>query len=336
MVRIHLILLLYDQLISIEFINLWGDAMKKCVQTNNRVCVGFTLIELLVVIAIIAVLVALLLPAVQQARESARRSSCKNNLKQISLALHTYHDTHEVFPYGWRGEPNNVSLRRECWMQQILPYVEQTTMYEAYQASNLDYVWLTDQAKMVVPTFVCPSNPKVGLTGVSGSFRGNYGGNAGSTEGAGINTNSNGIFFQYSKISIRDILDGTSNTLLLSEGVARQPGTGTGTGVPWSEVGHYWGGGPHHGTTFNTYYTPNTIVPDCGYTCSTVTDTMFPCQSSNSSQCSIKSSYARSYHMGGVQVAMADGAVKFASDSIYQTLWRSIGTRSGGENAQSW
>src|SRR3546814_780854 len=98
---------------------------------------GFTLIELLVVIAIIAVLVALLLPAVQQAREAARRSQCKNNLKQIGLALHNYHDTHRVFPPGqmsWFGSdlfPLNAGARIS-WMQQILPFIDQAPLYNSF------------------------------------------------------------------------------------------------------------------------------------------------------------------------------------------------------------
>jgi len=83
---------------------------------------GFTLIELLVVIAIIAVLVALLLPAVQQAREAARRSSCKNNLKQLGLAMHNYHDVFTIFPYGHQTE--GVTHRRDNWFQRILPYID--------------------------------------------------------------------------------------------------------------------------------------------------------------------------------------------------------------------
>src|SRR6056297_1446776 len=95
---------------------------------------GFTLIELLVVIAIIAILVALLLPAVQQAREAARRSSCKNNLKQLGLAMHNYHDVHDCFPLGM--------VHRINWRVSILPYLEQSTIFnqldfnESFQGNN--------------------------------------------------------------------------------------------------------------------------------------------------------------------------------------------------------
>ena len=137
---------------------------------NRRKVRGFTLIELLVVIAIIAILIALLLPAVQQAREAARRSTCKNNLKQIGLALHNYHDTMSAFPYGsndhwgWGNGP----LRRCAfnWRVMILPYIDQANAYNT--VSNLN--WCTVQSDwtvlptdslpihvQVVPVYVCPS-----------------------------------------------------------------------------------------------------------------------------------------------------------------------------------
>src|SRR6266487_2467467 len=93
---------------------------------------GFTLIELLVVIAIIAVLVALLLPAVQQAREAARRSQCRNNLKQIGLALHDYHSTHNVFPPGYvAGAAYPATSNGWSWCAQLLPYLDQASLYHS-------------------------------------------------------------------------------------------------------------------------------------------------------------------------------------------------------------
>ncbi|HEY4261783.1 MAG TPA: DUF1559 domain-containing protein, partial [Schlesneria sp.] len=147
-------------------------------RTSRR---GFTLIELLVVIAIIAVLIALLLPAVQQAREAARRTQCKNNLKQIGLAMHNYHDQCNTFPYGCL----NVGTyhQRDTWMQQILPMIEQGSLYNSYQADMS--VWVMD-----VPTGIrdkslaalqCPSDPSSPAKGASGGtrsggdgFQGNY------------------------------------------------------------------------------------------------------------------------------------------------------------------
>ncbi len=141
---------------------------------RTRLCqrrIGFTLIELLVVIAIIAVLVAILLPAVQQAREAARRSSCKNNLKQIGLALHNYHDVHNLFPPGGFSSPV-LNSYRTSFFYYLLPYIEQGNVYDKIQVAGnqcLTYSTMTMNAvqtnnyaaiKGFVPTiFHCPSSP---------------------------------------------------------------------------------------------------------------------------------------------------------------------------------
>ncbi len=130
---------------------------------------GFTLIELLVVIAIIAILIALLLPAVQQAREAARRASCKNNLKQLGLALHNYHDTHNHFPLAWFA---GNDLNAQCWGTMILPFIEQANLYEQYnfetptfnEATMLGFnaaIIAQNMAVISTPiqTFQCPSTP---------------------------------------------------------------------------------------------------------------------------------------------------------------------------------
>jgi len=124
---------------------------------------GFTLIELLVVIAIIAILVALLLPAVQQAREAARRSSCKNNLKQIGLALHNYHETHNTLPMG----NSSFSGWGLSWMPALLPYVEESALFDSFDfdtlGTNYGYIEQCDNlgeaGKKLIPTFLCPSSP---------------------------------------------------------------------------------------------------------------------------------------------------------------------------------
>ena len=210
---------------------------------------GFTLIELLVVIAIIAILVALLLPAVQQAREAARRSSCKNNLKQIGLAMHNYHDVHSALPYGFysfEGDPN-FSRNRDSWFQRLLPFVEQAALYDQYERSTGPQVWSdAEAARTRIATYLCPSNPEYAYTtsGMGAYFRGNYGANSGSINGQGTTTSSNGLFFRNSRIRFADITDGTTNTILVGEGVVRRVDT-TGSGnaySPWSEAGTYWGG----------------------------------------------------------------------------------------------
>jgi prepilin-type N-terminal cleavage/methylation domain-containing protein len=125
---------------------------------------GFTLIELLVVIAIIAVLIALLLPAVQQAREAARRSSCKNNLKQLGLAIHNYHDTFNVFPGNITESPN--AYRNASWFTMVLPYIDQAAGYQAMQFNGTNFSnqgappnlnWNVIQ-QLRVPILNCPSS----------------------------------------------------------------------------------------------------------------------------------------------------------------------------------
>lgn len=304
---------------------------------------GFTLIELLVVIAIIAVLIALLLPAVQQAREAARRSQCKNNLKQAALALHNYHDTHSVFPFGWGGDSSDMRPRRVSWMQMILPFIDQAPLYNTYVQENPTHTntFSLGNKNTAIPALVCPSNPRSFVGGNLG-FRGNYGGNGGSVGGSGTgsfaSTSGNGIFFRYSSVGMRDVVDGTSNTLLLAEGVARPDGTNAGTA--WGEVGSYWGGGTssHHGTAFNAAQPPNARTPDCNYTCANYEIHHAPCAGYYTSPaplvtCSSSDlgTYARSYHTGGVHVAMADGSVRFVSENISRVTWQNLATRAGGE-----
>lgn len=310
--------------------------------SEKPVCTGrlrsaFTLIELLVVIAIIAILVALLLPAVQQAREAARRSSCKNNLKQVGLAMHNYHDVHNTFPYGWGwDEADTQTRRRDTWMQQILPFIEQGALYDLYVQQNRSHAHTSSEQilKTQIATLFCPSNPSTGTE----NFRGTYGANAGSTNPGFGSTNANGIFFRRSSIGFRDIVDGTSNTLLIAEGVAR-PSNGA-NHTPWGEVGYYWGGGSvgHHGTAFNTAQAPNSRVPDCNYTCASYDMAKFPCAGYNAGNnppvtCAYADigTYARSFHTGGVQASMADGAVRFVSENINLQTWQALSTRAGGE-----
>lgn len=306
---------------------------------------GFTLIELLVVIAIIAVLIALLLPAVQQAREAARRSQCKNNLKQIGLGMHNYHGVHLVFPYGTRavgsygGDYAGKLMRRDTWFHQILPYIEQANLYEAYvqahvarQAANGGGVtWVYDTgdadfapevANAVVPVTVCPSDPNAPGHGPRG-FIGNYVGCAGS--GQLLGTDLNGMFYNLSRTDIADLIDGTSNTVMMAETLVRR--TGSGGGGP-GEPGAYWDGGIWGEFGFTTAEAPNTSLPDQIYHCSTTSNINAPCSTVGNAPAY---NFARSLHTGGVQVAMADGSARFISNTINLLTWRALGTRAGGE-----
>ncbi|MCA9013915.1 MAG: DUF1559 domain-containing protein [Planctomycetaceae bacterium] len=296
---------------------------------------GFTLIELLVVIAIIAILIALLLPAVQQAREAARRSSCKNNFKQVALALHNYHGTFTVFPYGVM-ESGGFHLR-DTWMQQILPYIEQAPMYNQYMSWQGQWVMDTPVAikDQPIAVLMCPSeasHPAFGGGGGTRSggrgFQGSYvvcAGNKPITYG----TDPGGIFYSLSSHKMRDIVDGTTNTLFISETLIRGK-----TGGGWGAAGGYWGGGRGGGFGFTTLEPPNTSLPDEVYSCKSQTFPNSPC--SSQSNYNSPRNFARSYHTGGVHVALADASTRFVSSNIDRTLFQNLGTRNGNEVVGEW
>ena len=298
--------------------------------------VGFTLIELLVVIAIIAVLIALLLPAVQQARESARRTQCKNNLKQLALAMHNYHDTALVFPFGCISRINGVapapgtSNTRQNWFHMLMPYVDQAPLYSAFsiQIENNVFPGSWPEANRKIAMFQCPSdsgNPKTTNQG----FHGNYFPCHGSTHSGANNTFAvtNGMFYPLSSTGMRGIRDGTSNTIMMSEIKLQADNIGTATGVgnvlcgsPHDLRGRYHN--THHGNaTFSTIRPPNTPVGDVMQYCQGTI--AVPCRACSSGGIEI---HARSWHTGGVHAAMADGAVRFVGDNVDTALFQALGT----------
>lgn len=306
---------------------------------------GFTLVELLVVIAIIGVLVGLLLPAVQAAREAARRMSCSNNFKQIGLAMHNYHDTFLTLPYGHKQEFARHSHRRDTWYHRLLPFIEQQPYYELYMNPPLpfyDYEYIHRMPQSIagipVASFMCPSDPMSPSRGGGGStrgFKGTYAVNAGggtpaSDVNAGITTPINmnmmqtdngGMFVREKPYGLKSCTDGTSNTLLASEGISR------GTGSSWGGLGGYWGGAPHGSFGFSSAEPPNTMVPDRVYSCLSTTFPKAPCENGNAGGLAGRWNFARSMHPGGVQVALCDGSVRFVSESIQRLTWRSLGNR---------
>lgn len=313
---------------------------------------GFTLIELLVVIAIIAVLIALLLPAVQQAREAARRSQCQNNLKQLALGLHNYHDTHKVFPYGFRYD-SGATNNRECWYHQILPFIEQSALYEAYDSFYDAYESaavhrITDPVliETTIEMLQCPSDPASPGTSRGNRFQGNYALCAGVgsdwtidrdtgtiivNNGDTVGTNNGGLFARNSRNGLRTCRDGTSNTLLASEGIIRGNEASS-----WGEIGDFWGGSIHGSFGFSTAEPPNTSVPDRPYSCKEESypgaPNFAPCENGNADGLAGRWNFARSYHTGGVQAALADGSVQFFSDSINRQTWMRLGLYSDGLN----
>jgi len=309
---------------------------------------GFTLVELLVVIAIIGILVALLLPAIQAAREAARRTQCVNNLKQLGVAMHNYHDTHKCLPYGHRLETTGSTHRRDCRYHRILPFIEQ----EAYQVEyenwpdyyQREYIHRMpiEIAGRAVPALMCPSDPSgpaVGGGGSNNGFQGNYAvcGGGGYPYTAVVDGNfydtasrvENGGMFGRSNPGIprtlAAALDGTANVLMASEGIIRGK-----QGATWGDIGGYWGGAPHGSFAFSSAESPNTTVPDRVYTCKTSTWPKAPCESGNTLGLPGRYNFARSYHPGGVNVVLCDSAVRFVSDSVDTLTFRYLGNREDG------
>lgn len=311
---------------------------------------GFTLVELLVVIAIIGVLVGLLLPAVQAAREAARRMSCSNNMKQLGLSMHNYHDTHRKFPYGYLTSGLSDSHKRDCWYQQILPFIEQQAYYEQYQNaaqiySVYDAKWIhrlpVEFAGIPIPAFMCPSDPAGPAHGGGGSdkgFQGSYGVCAGGGTPAQdltggltpsqvhvVREDNGGMFGRTICYKFNACLDGTSNTLLASETIIRGSSGGS-----WGGMGGYWGGAPHGSFGFSAAEPPNTSVPDRVYSCKSTTFRNSPCENANADGLSGRWNFARSHHTGGVLTVLFDGSVRFVSDSIKRQIWRDLGNRADG------
>jgi len=284
---------------------------------------GFTLIELLVVIAIIAVLIALLLPAVQQAREAARRSQCKNNMRQLGLALHNYHDTLNTFPPGYVSAGTSGhqvdAINGFGWGAMILPYLEQSNLYNQIQFSSRihDGTSTTGNQSLLktsLGTFLCPSDPSsptwslkdrtTPTTTLAEVATSNYPGLFGLREiedcyslPSGVQCRSEGLFYQNSRVKIRDITDGTTNTLVIGERqFNRFPGTWSGA-VPQAEsaIERILGHADH---------VPNSNVhhEDFG-----------------------------SAHVGGCHFTMGDGSVRFISENIDVGTFQRLGTIGGGE-----
>jgi prepilin-type N-terminal cleavage/methylation domain-containing protein/prepilin-type processing-associated H-X9-DG protein len=299
---------------------------------------GFTLVELLVVVAIIAILVGLLLPAVQKVRAAAARMKCANNLKQLALGLHNYHDAYSAFPYGTVnliGLDNASERNRRNWaMPQVLPFVEQDALYRSVEAHLAANGWLTYYPGNANPiaVFLCPADPNgpKTLTGGPGStnqqgFHSNYVACAGSTafnppDGSLGGADLNGIFFVLSRTRLTDVADGTSNTLLLGELVVSPDLT------THDVRGRLYNTADQGGMMFSTLYPPNTTVPDTLEWCQSLLP-VAPCRPTTAG---INLS-ARSYHQGGVNAALADGSTRFISNGVEFATWQRLGTRAGGE-----
>lgn len=323
---------------------------------------GFTLIELLVVIAIIAVLIALLLPAVQQAREAARRSSCQNNLKQLGLALHNYHDTYNALPQihfniqgasGWHGHSAWVSL---------LPQIEQTNVYDQWVMS-LTYesqpaINGVELDRTKIPAFICPSDRTYGDPNFPGN---NYAVAAGSDARFwGSHTISNGMFKRFASVRFGDVTDGLSNTAMVSELFKGDHNQG---GQSDSDIRR--NGSSPFGSWVNPAFPTQAELDAFGVACAALSSTGEASLSQNGRDwsapyitqtaftstappnwqyptCAVGSGFGlaadrdgvappRSRHTGGAQVGMGDGSVRFISDSINLQTWQWMGARNDGQ-----
>ncbi len=302
----------------------------------NRQRRGFTLVELLVVIAIIGILVALLLPAVQAAREAARRMQCSNNLKQVGLAMHNYHDIHKKFT-------PMVGVSGCCWgtwQMAILPFIEQGNLWDLYvnhggnDATGPRYAAAPNTTNVTtkrIAALTCPSDqvnaPILNITNH------NYAVNVGNTGAFGNPAVLNGIThggspFKYrvststtwGVFGMNSITDGTSSTLMIGE-VLQGRGSDL-RGFGW------WG----DAAGFSTYLSPNSALPDVIYTagyCNNLPILKLPCTVSTAALPSMFG--ARSRHPGGVQVTLCDGSARFVAQTIDINTWRALSTSEGGE-----
>jgi len=328
---------------------------------------GFSLVELLVVITIIGVLIALLLPAVQAAREAARRMQCQNNLKQIGLALHNYAGAVGVLPPSFCIQPGTtLTGNNGSWSihGRLLPYLEQGN---AYDQVRLDIAWdaqlATGVPTMKMPMYLCPSevNDQVRVkNGAPYTYPQNYGFNFGTwlVWDPATGQGGDGVFHVNSRLTMAAISDGTSNTLAAAEVHAftsyfrntADPGplvppspaslAALASGASFKlgpatndNTGHTeWADGRVHHSGVTTVFTPNTTVA-YQHTDGREYDVDYNSQQEGRSatQRTYAAVTARSYHPGIVNVLLMDGSARPLGDGVEPPVWRSLGTRAGGE-----
>jgi len=311
---------------------------------------GFTLVELLVVIAIIGILIALLLPAVQAAREAARRSQCSNNLKQLGLAMHHYHDTYRALPIGAFG------CCWGTWKVAVLPYIEQQALADVYSegpkgddsvANRYGHsVNLPVTTAEGISAFYCPSDiPNSPIGDIqSHSYAINFGNTNYNQSNLRIGSPGDLTYVDFAcapfsrlncagspdfcmgldtKVSrkFRYILDGLSNTMMVGEVIMGQRRDLRGFSW-WSDA-----------CQFSAYLGPNSPEGDRIYS-SSYCDPASPnppCVVSDQLGTMFAS---RSRHPGGVQVTMCDGSASFYSETIDLRVWRALSTAQGSESIQ--
>ncbi|MBA2113780.1 DUF1559 domain-containing protein [Bremerella alba] len=309
---------------------------------------AFTLVELLVVIAIIGVLISLLLPAVQQAREAARRIDCQNRMKQLGLALHNYHDTHRTFPFGELVTPDacppTTSAKRGApWTVAILSFMEQGSRYSEFDMAGT-FAGIandgsnTNEAFQIVPNpaYQCPSDPNAADTEPNTNYRGIQGGgplaDAECATGSASNKRvffDNGILFMNSKVAMRDITDGTSNTLMVGESrwwFAVGQNEPYGTYFMWSSTTRNAGGSSHVNVVAAAVDPINNPLVDYNPGNGPYTD--HPAGIG-----AVVGTHTRafgSWHPGGAQFLRGDASIHLISETVDLATYRQMATRNDG------
>jgi prepilin-type N-terminal cleavage/methylation domain-containing protein len=308
---------------------------------------GFTLIELLVVVSIIGLLISLLLPAVQKVREAANRMKCSNHLKQLGIAMHHYHDVEGSFPPG-------VDVNRWSALAKLLPYMEQSSIYSSLDLNNPLFLnnYYTVAPRNVLGVsqslsfLLCPSDWGTPFFPIPASedllFFGptNYVGCIGSGNNGGARADADGVLFVSSRVRLADVTDGASNTALMSESLLGKGGPNfngrpsdpdiprvygffnsttlmdaalcQGPGQWNTDSGSKWADGEVYCTLYDHGYLPNAPQWDC-----------------ISKAANWKA--ARSRHQAGVNLLLADGAVRFVANQVDPATWHALGSRAGHE-----
>jgi prepilin-type N-terminal cleavage/methylation domain-containing protein len=297
---------------------------------NHKKNSAFTLVELLVVIAIIGILIGMLLPAVQSVREAARRIQCANNCRQLGLAALNYESAHMHFPPGWSTGIADAPLAEPGWgwSAHLLPYMEQSNVFNSINLSiAIDDHLHEDIIQSRMPVFICPSDPTEEIVNLDQHIehdddhdddhfrhanpdeddhshgellvsRSNYSGCFGNLEIEDAPLNGNGIFFANSEVTFGEIVDGSSNTIMVAERTNRLG--------PISWVG----------------MVPEVEEPFARIVA--VTD-----HAPNDHHMHFED--FRSEHTGGINVTLGDGSTHFVADSIDEVAYQALGSRSGGE-----
>ncbi|MGQ0635677.1 MAG: DUF1559 family PulG-like putative transporter [Planctomycetaceae bacterium] len=314
------------------------------------------MIELLVVIAIIAVLISLLLPAVQQAREAARRSQCKNNLKQLGLALHNYHDTHNVFPPGTLAilntniavnpsgpEPSRTNVTGGWgWGTFILPFLDQAPLYSALNPTGGNFpATPNDLTKTVLPIFQCPTEaspalhfatPLGGDGASNGHARSSYAGVCGSGANADYANKSplqtRGMLWYNSDARIRDVADGMSNTMMVVERFWDGTTSELRRGSVW--VGKCPGGPNNAG---NKYAVLIRVENNPDWLINGLNNNSASSMHGGVRGAGIGAGDTGTVRKGGfgIHILMGDGGVRLVSENLHGPTWQRLGQMSDGE-----